>query len=341
MQKCIAFTICANNYLAHATVLAESFKKNNSTTEFWIVIADERCGKVVYETLHADKVVFIQEIISTLELETLSRKFNITEFCTAIKPDVLLYLQRLGYVFCVYLDPDIEVFYQLEYIFDLLEQHAIILTPHICSSKKLDLTPNDYQILRTGVYNLGFGAFNLDVTANFIKWWKNRVIKYGYRIDAKGMFYDQIWMSYAPAFEGSTHILRDLGCNVANWNLHERTLLCHDGNYFVNHLNNPLKFFHYSHFKINDLPRIAAYNKDFTIENREDINPLFLNYKAQLEAKGIKFYEEIQYAYGCKAGYSKSDKIKARKNLTKDLTLYGKIRQSYKFLKKAAKILLS
>ena len=337
MQKCIAFTICANNYLAHAAVLAESFKKNNPTTDFYIVVADERSGKVDYQTFHADKVVFIHEIISTLELETLSRKFNITEFCTVIKPDVLLYLQRLGYVFCMYLDPDIEVFNPLGDIFDLQAKYAIILTPHICSSTKLDSTPNDYHLLRTGVYNLGFGAFNLNVTGSFIKWWKDRVMAYGYRIDAKGMFYDQIWMNYAPAFEESTYILRDLGYNVANWNLHERTLLRKEGQYYVNHLSNPLKFFHYSNFRIGNLPQIAAYNKEFTIENREDIKPLFLGYKSKLETKGIEFYEGIQYAYGCVAdGGEKNKKPGNSKN--NELTLGKKIKHSGKFLKKAVKV---
>ena len=329
MKKNITFTICANNYLAHAAVLAESFKKYNPTLDFYIVVADEKSDEVDYHKLHADNVVFINEIIPAIDLDALSQKFNLTEFCTAVKPDILLYLKKLGYSYGVYLDPDIEVFDTFEYIFDLLKNHAIILTPHICSPIEIDSIPNDYNLLKGGVYNLGFVGLNLDKTENFIKWWKERVFKYGYQIEQKGMFYDQIWMSYAPAFEASTYILRNLGYNVANWNLHERALLYSDDAYYVNDINNRLVFFHFSHFKIDNLPRLATYNNSCTIDNREDIKPLYLSYKSKLEAHGIKKFENIKYAYG---------RVVSSGNIKKAI---AKISRACHFLKKAFKALVS
>ncbi len=298
MPKSIAFTICANNYLAHAAVLAASFKKYNPTIDFCIVVADEPSAQVDYAGFHADNIVFIDEVLAADELQSLGNKFNITEFCTVIKPAVLQHFKAAGYALGVYLDPDIEIFDTLESIFALLDNHAIILTPHICSPIETDSSPSDLTLLRTGVYNLGFVGLNLDAAERFIQWWQERVMKYGYRKDAKGMFYDQIWMSYAPAFVESTYIHRGLGCNVANWNLHERTLLFADDRYYVNDLDTRLTFFHYSHFKIEDLPRIAAYNKKYTIDNREDIKPLFLSYKSRLEENGLNALSEIMYAYG-------------------------------------------
>ena len=332
IKKSIIFTICANNYLAHAAVLAESFKKHNPALDFYIVVADEKSDDVDYHKFHADNVVFINEIIPAIDLDVLSQKFNLTEFCTAIKPDVLLYLKKMGCSYAVYLDPDIEVFDTLGYIYDLLKNHAIILTPHICSPIEMDSEPNDYHLLRSGVYNLGFVAFNLDKSENFLRWWKERVFEYGYRIDEKGMFYDQIWMGYAPAFEDSTYLLRNLEYNVANWNLHERTLLFSDNAYYVNDLNTRLVFFHFSHFKIDDLPRIATYNESYTIDNREDIKPLYLSYKSQLEAHGIKNFENIKYAYG-RAGDSGKSK--------ETITTSEKISRSAHSFRKAFKILFS
>ena len=60
----------------------------------------------------------------------------------------------------------------------------------------------------------------------------------------RGYFTDQRWVDAVPTMFEHT-VLRDTACNVAYWNLHQRTLeRTTDGVYTVD--GNPLRFFHYS-----------------------------------------------------------------------------------------------
>ena len=118
-------------------------------------------------------------------------------------------------------------------------------------------------------------------------------------VDAKqGHFYDQIWLNAAPAFIPDLFVLRHRGYNAANWNLHERKLLKEDGKYFINATEEALVFFHFSHLKEQNLPFIASYNKDFTLDNRPDIKPIFETYIENLKRAGIEQLKTIPYKYG-------------------------------------------
>ena len=52
-------------------------------------------------------------------------------------------------------------------------------------------------------------------------------------------------MNLAPVFFDGVHVLHHPGCNVAYWNLHERSLTVTGESYRVNEVA-PLVFFHFS-----------------------------------------------------------------------------------------------
>jgi hypothetical protein len=62
-----------------------------------------------------------------------------------------------------------------------------------------------------------------------------------------GTFVDQKWIDLVPAFFDKVCILKHPGCNIAYWNLHERTLSQGKDAILVN--NQPLCFFHFSGVK--------------------------------------------------------------------------------------------
>jgi glycosyltransferase involved in cell wall biosynthesis len=68
------------------------------------------------------------------------------------------------------------------------------------------------------------------------------------------MFVDQRWLDYLPALFPHT-VVRDPGCNVAYWNLHERPLSRSDEG--VRAGGAPLRFFHFSGFDP-DLPYLLS-----------------------------------------------------------------------------------
>ena len=295
------FTICANNYLAHAKTLLDSFKRYHPTTPFYIALVDERHPDIDYKALGADGILFVHELMGD-DFKNLAATYNIAELCTVVKPWLFRHLfEKHEATSVIYLDPDIEVFSEFREVFDRLKNDDLVLTPHICSPTGETGHPLDKDLMRTGIYNLGFVAMNKNVNIlKFIDWWKKRVKEYGYHNLCEGHFYDQIWLGYAPAFLEKVTILRHLGYNVANWNLHERKIVKEKGMYYVNDVSTPLRFFHFSHFNIYNLPEIASYNENYSLENRPDIVSLFTEYKNTLIANGYEHLNTIEYFYGKK-----------------------------------------
>lgn len=261
-------------------------------------MVDEFKTDVDYDSINAN-FLNIPEIFNA-EFSDLAEKYGIAELCTVVKPGIFKYLnQKNKAETIIYLDPDIEVYSEFKEVFQALTAYNMILTPHICSPTGDIGHPLDKDLMRTGIYNLGFLAMNINKhTLSFLNWWEKRVKEYGYHDLKEGYFYDQIWLGYAPAFLDKVYILRHLGYNMANWNLHERTLLQDKEVYYVNDMTIPLRFYHFSHFKIENLPEIAAYNDNFSLDNRPDIIPLYENYRAMLLDNQYAQLNAIDYRYG-------------------------------------------
>ena len=323
-----AFTICANNYLAHAKVLATSFKRYHKDVDFCIVLLDKPNNSIDYGAFGADTIIWADKILPTIVNE-LSDTYGIAELCTVIKPKLYEYFFNSGCHTVLYIDPDIQVFSKFKEVFLALKNNDVVLTPHICSPTGNVGHPLDKDLMRTGIYNLGFLALNKsEQTLNFINWWHKRVVSYGFHDLKRGFFFDQIWLGYAPAFLEKVNVLRHLGYNMANWNLHERQLLKIDEIFFVNSVNVPLRFFHFSHFKIENLPQIASYNQNFNLENRNDIKDIFMSYKQFLEDNNYNEIKKIPFVYGKK-------EIKPQ-----EIKTPSRIKESLKLFKKSVKVLI-
>jgi hypothetical protein len=113
----------------------------------------------------------------------------------------------------------------LEVLYGRLCVADILLTPHILSPIRDDKKPMERDFLRSGVFNLGFvGVSNRPPAREFLDWWEARCLKEGFNELRAGLFVDQKWVNFAPCFFSGVEIIRDPGCNVAYWNLHERKL---------------------------------------------------------------------------------------------------------------------
>lgn len=330
----LAFTICANNYLAHAKTLAASFKKHHPDLIFVIAILDEPNEAIDYDNLGADKILWVHKILPEV-VEDLKDTYTIAELCTVVKPKLFDHFFKKDYNKVLYIDPDIKVFSPFNEVFLALEENEMVLTPHICSPTGETGHPQDKDLMRTGIYNLGFLAVNkTEHIQSFVAWWDKRVRAYGFHDLKKGFFYDQIWLGYAPAFLDRVFILRDLGYNVANWNLHERKIINENERYFVNNTQTPLVFFHYSHFKMENLPLLSSYNENYTLHNRTDIETIFNSYSSSLIAHQYKDLIKIPYTFGKRN--EPKDPLKNKNNYSSKSRLKKALHQ----FKKGIKILL-
>lgn len=172
--------------------------------------------------------------------------YSILEAATSIKPAVARHFVRNGYRRVTYLDPDIEVFKDFSPL--LNDEYDVTYTPHFLT----DLPDDDYMpsqgnILSSGFYNLGF--FSVAAGAEqFLSWWADRLQIDGVADPANGSFADQKIAELAP-MHANLQVLREPGCNVAYWNLHERTV--RDGetpSVTFDGVTTDLYFYHYSGF---------------------------------------------------------------------------------------------
>ncbi len=292
----IAFTICSNNYLAYAKVLGNSLKAHEPDLQFIIFLCDEKNPEIDYATL-ANEVIPLVEIEP--QLLSLAARYNIIELNTCVKPRVFEYLfNERKFEKAIYFDPDIKIYNSFAGLFDQLKTSSIILTPHICSPIPFDdKKPTENHFLNFGIYNLGFiGIQNNDQSKKFLSWWKEHTYTQGYIDVYKGIFVDQLPINLAPIFFENVKVIEGLGYNMGPWNLHERKLGLKEDAVVVNK-NEPLIFFHFSSFKVDEIELPLSQYDRYTLASRPDLQHLYEHYNNELKQAGYFFYKKFNYSY--------------------------------------------
>ena len=291
----IIFTLCSNNYLAQARILAASVRQHQPSWTFIIGLVDKKDAGIPYDS-------FGYEVIEMSGVEpgidALAGKYNIIELNTCLKPTFFQYLfgpRNAEQV--IYLDPDTRLYGPLEEVEKLLADQDIILTPHILSPIAQDgLFPDEPLFLNYGLYNLGFLALRrTGQTLRFLQWWKDRTYLKGYDLPAKGLFTDQLWINLAPLYFDKVWILRHPGYNMGPWNLHERSLKGRDGQFFLES-GEPLAFYHFSNFKP-AVPRLHGDYTRHTMAQRPDLRGLYDDYREEMRREGYHQYSVMPCHY--------------------------------------------
>lgn len=249
MARVQCFTSASFAYLDRVRILASTLKTYNPDWELTLCLSDQEPTGWHFDLANEkiDRLVRISEL-SIADLPRFIFDHNVVELCTAVKGEMLCRLFAEGAEKVVYLDPDIAVFGNLDEISRLLEKHDILLTPHQLSPDDTlsAIADNEMGTLKHGMYNLGFLAVaNTNEGRRFGEWWRKRLEIHCFDDVANGLFTDQKWCDFVPAFFAGSHILRDPGYNVASWNLSQRPIaITDDGTVCAG--GSPLKFFHFT-----------------------------------------------------------------------------------------------
>jgi glycosyltransferase involved in cell wall biosynthesis/SAM-dependent methyltransferase len=289
-------TIIARNYVAHARVLAESFRKVHPEGTCSVLVIDDPSGYIEpaeepFELLTIDR-------IGLPDPARMAAAYDVMELSTAVKPWLLrTLLDRPGVDSVIYLDPDIQVFSSLEEVVERALRHDVVLTPHFTAPLPRDgRKPSEEDILIAGSYNLGFIALGAGETAHaLLDWWSERLENDCLNEPAQGRFVDQRWIDLAPGLWPGIDVLRDTAFNIAYWNLPTRSLEDDGaGGYRVD--GEPLRFFHFSGFDPRRPTDLSKHQNRIDVGADPALTRICREYADELLSHG--FEQAIGWPYG-------------------------------------------
>lgn len=293
----VFFTIVAKNYVSYARVLCRSIQDQHPEAAIYVCLSDERDASFDIG-LEGVGVVWA-DMLDLPDFDGFVFRYDVMEFSTAIKPYFFKWLYRHTTARkLIYLDPDIYVVSPLSQVIDRLVQgSSAVLTPHMTAEITDACRPSENDIMRVGVYNLGFLAVGrTEESEKLIDWWARRLEK-GAVVDLeKGLFTDQKWADLMPCLFDRVAILRDDGYNVAYWNLHSRMISHRDGLWYSNDAR--LAFFHFSGVDPRSPGIFSKHQDRFMIGDIGALRPLYDDYLKALTENGFFELQKVPYGFG-------------------------------------------
>ena len=225
----LVFTIITRNYLPMALCCMDSFTKHNEDVEAVIVIADKHDETEVLESRYT--IIYSSDELE-IDYEHYAMKYNVTEFCTYLKPLMFLRLTDIYDIEnVVYIDPDVYTFGSFAGIYEQLNSFSCVVTPHWLDYETVqDKLVPEQVVMFSGVFNFGFVAFNTKRGEKALKWWASMLEFACYHDKVDAFHTDQKIGDFFPIILGENlKILDNPGMNVAIWNLHERKVSTDNG----------------------------------------------------------------------------------------------------------------
>ena len=161
-----------------------------------------------------------------------------------LKPVFLRYLTEHKADKVSYVDNDIYFYDDYAFLFEMLDSHNFLLTPHhyprdpTCEQNWLEAN------FKVGLYNAGFIGVN-KTAAKSLEWWAECCAYRCEKNPLRGTFDDQKYLDLIPVLEEGAYIIRHKGCNVAEWNRAIITRSEQDGKVLLDG-KYPLVFVHYN-----------------------------------------------------------------------------------------------
>ena len=203
------FTIISYNYLPLAWTLMDSISKLNSLEcDLYVIVADaseEDLLKLNSEKKYPINYLSGYEIFDDKRLTLeLAFKYDVTEFCTSLKPFTFLKLSKTKkYTAILYFDPDFYIYSSIDNLYEILIDKLCIVTPHYYQiEEKHTGFVSEKVILFAGIFNFGFFALNPNHqdALSLLNWWANRLTDGSYHDKIDAYHTDQKWMDFIPAF---------------------------------------------------------------------------------------------------------------------------------------------
>lgn len=293
--KRVHFTICAKNYLPIARTCLETSAKHHPDAEHVLVLCDE--ADQGYDPQCEPFRVILAREIGIEHFADMAFRYDVMELSTAIKPFCVSHFFEHGIDEVIYLDPDLYFLSPLHSIRDAFDAGAeAVVTPHINAPIWDDKRPSDHDMLRVGVFNLGFLALRRSAASiEFVRWWGQRLRMGAVSDPARGLFTDQKWCDLLPCFVPKTSVLHRPGYNLAYWNLMHRPVRCEGGVWMAG--GEPICFVHFSGASFSDGKVFSKHQDRYDVSDIGALRDLYDAYRDEVRGHGFGEGPSYRYAY--------------------------------------------
>lgn len=246
MSSYVGCTSCTVSHLPKARVAAESWRRHHPKSPFAVLLID---GQDWPQDDEPFEVVIPEELgLPPTELAVQQGIYDAYELSCALRAPLLRLLLDRGASTIVFTDTDTCFYGPVDDLASAAARAGVVLLPTAIRPAKtrryFPLGQVEYRRLMNGLFNPGLlvvGASGSD----FLEWWGARLLRDCLKEPEAGMWADQTWLDWVPAYFGHT-IVRDSSLNVAFWNLDERDLDERDGKPAVD--GALLRHFHFAGF---------------------------------------------------------------------------------------------
>jgi hypothetical protein len=286
---CTALTA---NFAPWGRVLADSLRARHPSWPLFALVA-ERAEAVWHDE------AFTTVGIESMAVPGLRRQAFLHsphELTVLGKPLILRHALRQGFDAVLFIDSDILITGDLSPLAAATAAHAVTLTPHLLTPLRGPTrAARELTMIRSGTFNGGLvGVGRHPDALPFLDWWQARLLTHNWMEPWAGLHHDQRWLDLVPSFFEQVAIVRDPGCNVAYWNLPERTVRRQDDALLVD--GGPCRFIHFSGFDPLNPDRLSRHAPEVTPADLGDPG-VVADYAARLRAAGIEHARQIPYSF--------------------------------------------
>lgn len=292
MQKNTFCTIITVDYLPVAKVLKASLLQHGNTNIFILIVDAD-------QTLNAeDNILSLSDLFESHYFKLIYKKYAHTNkdvLRWALKPVLIGHLLEKGYEKVIFLDPDTYFVNKYDFLFELLNTHSILLTPHWANLDIIGSENSVIPVLQNGLFNAGFIAANQKGLLA-IEWWAGMC---HFKMEKKpeiGIYDDQKYLDLLSVQFNDVYILKHQGCNLASWNIQSCRREIINGRLVINKLFEPV-FIHFAKDTIiNILNKNDQLLKLYLDEYIKALQNENFDLLKRLDKVNIQNYNSIQYS---------------------------------------------
>ncbi len=249
-------TIITADYFPKAATLYKSIKRFNPGMQLQVLIADDKDVSPAVSSEPGINIIAAQHLRDFHLVKSLYEKYahrNIDYFRWSMKPVFMLYLLEHGFEKVLYIDCDMFFFSDYQFLFLMLNDADILLTPNWTHSDPNKDEHSFIELFTSGLFSAGFIGANKQASAA-MQWWADAChFKMGF-LRELGIRDDQKYLDIFPVKFEKTHIIRHRGCNIGSWNFNESERVLVNGTVLING-QDPVVFIHFDEMLVQEIMR--------------------------------------------------------------------------------------